>query len=102
MDEAEGGGERASDGIQQATEVWEPKAADGLTNTDEFQRKQAEGWQRVFTDGSANIVKGWSQAGDGGWYGHGSDRNFSVFIRRPMPSKSATHDTVPIGAGRTG
>ena len=47
---------------------------------DEFQRKQTEGWQLVFTDGSAKIVKGWSQAGYGGWYGHGSDKNFSVFI----------------------
>ena len=45
----------------------------------EFQQKQ--GWQLASTHGSAKIVKGWSQAGYGGWYGHGSDKNFSVFVR---------------------
>ena len=47
---------------------------------DEIQRKQVDGWTIVFTDGSAKVVKGWSQAGYGGWYGHGADKNFSIYM----------------------
>ena len=58
-----------------------PKGAGGaLVPVTSKQQKQTEGWQLAFTDGSAKTVKGWSQAGYGAWYGHGSDKNFSICL----------------------
>ena len=36
---------------------------------------QAQGWEVVYTDGSAKRVRGWMQAGYGVWFGEGSSRN---------------------------
>ena len=38
---------------------------------------QEQGWDVVFTDGSSKRVRGWEQAGFGGFYGEGDERNFS-------------------------
>ena len=36
---------------------------------------EREGWQLVYTDGSAKQVRGWWQAGYGVWFGEGGDSN---------------------------
>ena len=38
---------------------------------------QEKGWDVVFTDGSSKRVRGWEQAGFGGFYGEGDERNFA-------------------------
>ena len=38
---------------------------------------QEKGWDVVFTDGSSKRVRGWQQAGFGGFYGEGDERNFA-------------------------
>ena len=39
-----------------------------------------QGWTVVYTDGSTKLVKGWWQAGYGGWFAEGSARNFSAQV----------------------
>lgn len=43
-------------------------------------QKIKEGWVVVYTDGSSKVVRGWRQAGFGGWYGENSPRNFSEHV----------------------
>ena len=38
---------------------------------------QEKGWDVMFTDGSSKRVRGWEQAGFGGFYGEGDERNFA-------------------------
>ena len=38
---------------------------------------QEKGWDVVFTDGSSKRVRGWEQAGFGGFYREGDERNFA-------------------------
>ena len=38
---------------------------------------EEKGWEVVFTDGSSKRVQGWEQAGFGGFYGEGDERNFA-------------------------
>ena len=40
-------------------------------------QKEQGGWVVVYTDGSSKVVRGWRQAGFGGWYGENSPLNFS-------------------------
>ena len=41
---------------------------------------EGEGWTVVYTDGSAERVKGWWQAGYGAWFGAGSARNVGARV----------------------
>ena len=52
---------------------------------------EREGWQLVYTDGSAKQVRGWWQAGYGVWFGEGEDRN----VGAPVP----THERQSVSRG---
>ena len=49
---------------------------------------QEKGWDVVFTDGSFKSVRGWEQAGFGGFYGDGDERNFACPLD---PQEVQTH-----------
>ena len=46
----------------------------------ELERMSGEGWVVVYTDGSAERVRGWMQAGYGVWFGDNISRNFRAHV----------------------
>ena len=62
-----------------------PYAAYGLSSINaifshQTAQTQTEGYIVVYTGGSAKVVRGWSQAGFGGWHGRGSPKNLLGYL----------------------